>query len=65
MLFGGPDEGQWGPRWLIYGPLPGVRWAEKKMIYLAVLRENHWSLPSQKAAHKNWFVPGENIVWGL
>ena len=65
-MFGGSDEGRRGPRWRIHGPLPGVRWAENKIIYLAILRENHWSLPSQKAASENWFVPGVNIVvWGL
>ena len=59
MLFQGPDEGPRGLRWPIHGPLPEVRWVEK-MIHLANLRENHWSLPSQKAAKENRLFLGVN-----
>ena len=31
---------------------------EKKMVYFAILRENHRSLPSWKAAQEKWSVPG-------
>ena len=30
MLFGGSDGGPQGPRWPIHGPLPHVRWVEKR-----------------------------------
>ena len=30
MLFGGSDEGPQGSRWLIHGPLPHVKWVEKR-----------------------------------
>ena len=36
------------------------------MVHLAVLRENYWSFPSQKAAKENGLVLWVNIVvWGL
>ena len=65
-MFGVSDEGPLGPSWLIHDPSPGVRWAEEKMVHLAVLRENKWSFPSLKAAKENGLVLWVNIVvWGL
>ena len=61
-MFGVSDEGPLGPSWLIHDPSPGVRWAEEKMVHLAVLRENKWSFPSLKAAKENGLVPGMNSV---
>ena len=37
----------------------------KKCVHLVVLRENYWSLSSQKEAKENGLVSGVNVVWGL
>ena len=36
----------------------------KKFVHLVVLRENYWSLSSQKEAKENGLVLGVNVVWG-
>ena len=50
------------------GSQPAVTWPlarrgglRKKMVYLAVLRENYWSFSSQKVAKKKRPVLGVNI----
>ena len=30
MLFGGSNGGPQGPRWPIHGPMPRVRWVERR-----------------------------------
>ena len=37
----------------------------KKCVHLVVLRENYWSLSSQKEAKENGLVSGVNVVCGL
>ena len=37
MLFGGSDEGPQGSRWLIHGPLPHVKWVEKRKVFFGSL----------------------------
>ena len=66
LLFGGSDGGPQGPRWLVHGPMPGVRWFERRNGTFAVLRKYYWSLLSLKVAKENRLVLGVNIVvWGL
>ena len=66
MLFWGSEGGPLGPRWPTDSPLTHVRWVERKIDYLAVLRGNHWSLHSRRVAKEYGLVLRVNfVVWGL